>query len=208
MMAMYAISSITMRSGKGKESSDSDDGKSKSFEGKSEDVHARQVSHQNMEEAVLGLYLSAAGGYGIDYFGFHLYGTLTTRSDLTAQEAAFMARYKLYQVHLTGLVKECMDGKNSTETARAAESGRAAKIARTNTGGDYEANLYAFLFNMLAESKEAENAKRVAQGLPEKTSEDDYDQDLRVDSESDCEIVEDRRGQGGQGGESSGKDRT
>jgi len=143
---MYAISSITMRSSKGKESSESADatsesveGKSESVEGKSEDVHARQVPHRNMEEAVLGPYSSARGWCGIDDFGFHLYSVLTTRSDLTAQEAAFMVRYKLYQVHLTGLVKECMDGINSTETARAAESGRAATIARTNAGGDYEA---------------------------------------------------------------------
>jgi len=92
-----------MRSSKGKESSESADaksesveGKSESVEGKSEDVHARQVPHRNMEEAVLGPYSSARGGCGIDDFGFHLQSALTIRSDLKAQEAAFMATQNVY----------------------------------------------------------------------------------------------------------------
>ena len=51
---MYAISSITMRMSKGKETCES-------VEEKSESVDAPQVPHRNMEEAVLGPYSSARG---------------------------------------------------------------------------------------------------------------------------------------------------
>jgi len=204
---MYAMESITMSSGMRKESSDSADGKTESIEGKGEDMHAQPVSYINMEETVLGPYSTAAGGYGIDDFGFHLYSTLMARSCLTAQETAFMERYKLYQAHLAGLVKECMNGINSTKTGHAVESERKAKISRTDARGDYESNLDAFILNMLAEIKEAENAQRIAQGLSEKTSKDNSDQVVYVDSDSDCEIVEDMCRQGGQSGAASAKNR-
>jgi len=56
MLAMYAISSTTMRVSKGKETSESVEEKSESVEEKSESVDAPQVPHRNMEEAVLGPY--------------------------------------------------------------------------------------------------------------------------------------------------------
>jgi len=171
---MNSIDSITMSSGKRKEPSDSADGKSESVEGKSESVeekgegvNAQQASYINMEETVLGPYSIAAGEYGIDDFGFHLYYTLQQRPELTEQETAFIERYRLYQDHLQKLEKECMEGINSTDAGKAAESERKAKIARTDAGGEAERNFDLIISNALADMDKKNNANRVVQGLPE-----------------------------------------
>ena len=199
-----------MSSGKRKEPSDSADGKSESVEGKSESVeekgegvNAQQASYINMEETVLGPYSIAAGEYGIDDFGFHLYYTLQQRPELTEQETAFIERYRLYQDHLQKLEKECMEGINSTDAGKAAESERKAKIARTDAGGEAERNFDLIISNALADMDKKNNANRVVQGLPEKTSKDNSDQEVYVDSDGDCEIVDDKSSvpkHGGQGG--------
>ena len=215
---MHAIDRITMRSGKRKEPSDSADGKSDSVDeivegadGKSESVDEKseifekkgEPPYVNMEETVLGPYSTAEGRHGIDDYGFHLYYTFQQRPELTEQESAFMERYRLYQAHLLNLKKECMEGVNSTEAGIAAEYERKAKIAKTDAGGDAERNLNLIISNALSDYDKRMNAERAAQGLPEKTSKDNSDQEIDVDSDGDCEIVEDKTSvpkHAGQGG--------
>jgi len=193
----YGIDDFGFHLGKQKEPSDSADGKSESVDEKGEAFYV------NMEEKVLGPYSIAAGEYGIDDFGFHLYYTFMKRPQLTEQEAAFMERYRLYQDHLQKLKKECIEGINSSDAGKDAESERKAKIARTDAGGEAGRNFDLIISNALAEMDKKNNANRVAQGLPEKTSKDNSDQEVHVDSDGDCEIVEDKSSvpqHGGQGG--------
>jgi len=211
---MHLIDNITMSSGKRKERSNSADGKSESLEelvegadgadGKSVSFEQKgKPPYINMEETVLGPYSTAEGRHGIDDYGFHLYYTFQQRPKLTEQESAFMERYKLYQDHLLKLKKECMERVNSTEAGIAAESERKAQIAKRDAGGEAERNFNLIISNALSDQDKRMNAERVAQGLPEKTNKDYSDQEIDVDSDGDCEIVEDNTSvpkHAGQGG--------
>ena len=193
ILAMHAIESITMSSGKRKKPDDKSEYVEESVEGaggKSEYVWEKfeqkgKPPYMNMEETVLGPYSTAEGRHGIDDYGFHLYYTFQQRPELNEQESAFMERYRLYQDHLLKLKKECMEGVNSTEAGIAAESERKANIAKADAGGESERNFDLIISHAL-------NAERVARGLSEKN----FDQELDVDLDSDCEIIED----GGEGG--------
>ena len=203
---MHSIDSIGMSAGKRKEreSVEGADGKSEYVEEKFEGFEQKgKPPYINMEETVLGPYSTAEGRHGIDDYGFHLYYTFQQRPELNEQEKAFMERYRLYQDHLLKLKKECMEGVNSTQAGIDAESERKAKIAKADAGGEAERNFDLIISNALSDYDKRMSAERVAQGLPEKTSKDNSDQELDVDSDGDCEIVEDKTsvpGHAGQGG--------